>query len=58
MRLYTNEKEAQALKIALALLVSQGGEMSNVAQALLSRVDRCLEVQGNNDRAAANGSKR
>ena len=58
MRLYTNEKEAQALQIALALLVAQDGEFSNVAQALLSRIARCLELQGNNDRTAANSSKR
>lgn len=58
MRLYTNEKEAQALQIALALLVAQEGEFSNVAQALLARIARCLELQGNNDRAAENSSKR
>lgn len=58
MRLYVNEKEVPTLRLALALLVDQGGDIANVAQALLARIDRCLELQGNNDRTAANGSKR
>ena len=46
MRLYANEKEAQALQIALALLAAQGNEHSDVAQALLTRIAQCLELQG------------
>jgi hypothetical protein len=53
-----NEKEAQALQIARALLVAQGGKMAIIAQTLLARIARCLELQGNNDRTDTNGSRR
>ena len=46
MRLYANEKEAQTLQIALALLVAQGNEHSDLAQTLLARIAQCLELQG------------
>ena len=47
MRLYTSEKEALVLQIALAHFVGDGMDESGIAQALLARVARCLELQGN-----------
>lgn len=46
MRLYTSEKEALVLQIALAHFVADGMEESEIAQALLARIARCLELQG------------
>ena len=46
MRLYTNEKEAQVIQIALAHLVAKDGAESETAQALLTRISQCLELQG------------
>ena len=47
MRLYTSEKEALVLQIALAHFVGDGMDESGNAQALLARIARCLELQGN-----------
>ena len=46
MRLYASEKEAQVLQIALAHLIADGLDESDIAQALLARIARCLELQG------------
>ena len=46
MRLYANEKEAQVLQIALAHLVAEDGNESEIAQTLLARIAQCLELQG------------
>ena len=46
MRLYTSEKEALVLQIALAHFVADGMEESEIAQALLARIARCLDLQG------------
>ena len=58
MKLLTNKKEAQVMQIALGLLIGKSDEHTNTAQALLARIARCLELQGNNDRAGKNSSKR
>lgn len=54
MRLYTSEKEAQVLQLALANLVTENG--SDVAQTLLTRIAQCLDLQGVERRAANDGS--
>ena len=41
------EKEALVLQIALTHFVADGMDESGIAQALLARVARCLELQGN-----------
>lgn len=46
MRLYASEKEAQVLQIALAHFVADEMDESEIAQALLARIARCLELQG------------
>lgn len=49
MRLYiSGEKEAQVLQIALARFVAtETNDQGDIAQALLERTARCLELQGN-----------
>ena len=46
MRLYTSEKEAQVLQLALAHLIAADGQETEIAQALLNRIAHCLETQG------------
>ena len=47
MRLYTSEKEAQVLQIALARFVAtETNDEGDIAQALLARIARCLDLQG------------
>ena len=46
MRLFTNTKEALELQTALAKYIADGLDKSGRAQALLSRIAQCLELQG------------
>ena len=45
MKLYTNEKEAQVIQIALAHLVAKDGIESETAQALLVRIAQCTSLE-------------
>ena len=51
MRLFTSEKEAETLQAALsAYIVSTSDcKIAAVAQQLLARIAKCLELQGNTD---------
>ena len=54
MRLFTNEKEALELQAALAKYIADGLDKDGRAQALLSRIAQCLELQGK-EKAVNNG---
>jgi len=61
MRLFTSEKEAQVLQLALALLVSMktGGNVEQEkAQALLQRIADCLMLQTSQHRKGSRKPKR
>ena len=46
MRLYTSEKEARTLQLALAFIIANGKKQEREdAQALLKRIADCLAMQ-------------